>query len=178
MVGLTRSIQRISLSDDTEHTLTPRIKLFSYSSGLVNSWKENALKLSCTCLFLVGAYVCCCLLLAHIKGQITRSLMYANYLALVHFHTRADKHLTSFLWTRKCIRSSSSILKSDLQISFLHFKNKFQTKNIFFLVFFFSLLLCKSVIQMSREMWKAIWEIKEITKEPWSRVLISPAHRS
>lgn len=136
MVGLTRAMQWIR--PEREHRAHPHfIDQIILSFQCWSIHEDDAIKLFRTWNFLIGAYICCCLLLAHVKRQITRSLMYANYFALIDFHTRANKHLTSFLCTRKCIRSSSSILKSNLHISFLHFKVKLtDEKETYFFHFF------------------------------------------
>lgn len=70
-----------------------------------------------TCLFFVWSYVCCSFFLAHVKWQVTRSLMNSNYLTFINFHSWTDKHLPPLLGTSKCIRRRSTILKRNLKVN-------------------------------------------------------------
>lgn len=160
-----------------------------YGFCVFHIWIEhsNSSRALLTCLFLVGTYVCCSFFLANIQGQIPRSLMDADNLTFINFNSRANKHLSSLLWASKRIWSTCSILKSNLKINNLSLMYE---RDIDFLEFHaiikavnYQLL---SMIKRRSQSWvlgsKAIiFEVwcmnsnKEITSEPWSRVLISPA---
>jgi len=102
-----------------------QISFFSAIEGR----KYNELHMLLTCLLLVGAYICCSLFLAHIKGQVPRPLMNADYLTFVNLWPRTNKHLPPLLWTKKGIRSSCSTLKGNLKINFMWFSFVLLTSN-------------------------------------------------